>query len=228
MRGKPRFVTFTIACLVAGIGAVQESKNKLPLGWGKVINPDGDCKITGKDDSVTIEVPGKAHNLVPALQKVNAPRILGDVKGDFIAEVEVLGSIQPGGRSTSPPGLPYHGAGLLIWQDEKNLVRFERAAILRNGQVVSYVNLEVHAQGQPPAARPAQVQDKPIHLRLERRGAKIIGSISPDGIAWSALEPLEAQVADSVKLGVAAVNTSSQPFKAELKGLEVFTRAVGR
>src|SRR5262245_57986525 len=70
---------------------------------GKVTDPDGDCKISFSDGKLNIMVPGTAHDLSAELQsKRNAPRVMRDIKGDFIAEVRVDGSFNPAVESTVP------------------------------------------------------------------------------------------------------------------------------
>jgi regulation of enolase protein 1 (concanavalin A-like superfamily) len=214
-----------VFCILASVVVAQEKGGPSPLGWGTVVDPDGDCKIGRNGEIVTIDVPGKIHDLSPEQRKVNAPRILGDVKGDFIAEVEAVGAVQPGGQGTRQGGFPYNGVGLLLWQDEGTMVRLERAAILRNGSLFSYVNLEYRKEGRPVAAKPLQIEDRPLHLRLERRKGTVIGSVSFDGVRWTALEPVPVELAESVKVGIAAVNSATQPFKAEVKGFELFSSA---
>ena len=62
-------------------------------------------------------------------------RILRDITGDFDLRVRVAGTRRPGGRATTTAYSPYHGAGLIIWQDEENYVRLEIAADLQYGKV---------------------------------------------------------------------------------------------
>jgi regulation of enolase protein 1 (concanavalin A-like superfamily) len=226
MRLASTSVLLFIACTVIASAVGQEKASKSPLGWGEFVDPSKDCKASRDGNVVTIQVPGKQHDLSPALRKVNAPRILGEVSGDFIAEIETEGELHPGGPSTNPQGHPYNGVGLLLWQDADNLIRLERAAIMRDGQLLSYVNFEHHRASGPPTAQPLEIPDQSVHLRLERRGDRVIGSVSYDGIRWTALEGFPVQLPQTVKVGIAAVNTAKQPFKAQVKRFEVFTRAV--
>jgi regulation of enolase protein 1 (concanavalin A-like superfamily) len=212
--------------LLAASLSAQNKDSTSPLGWGEYVDPGKDCKVVRDGDTVTIDVPGKLHDLCPAIRKVNAPRILGEVRGDFIAEVEARGDVHPAGASTRPEVAPYNGVGLLLWQDADNLVRLERAAILRDGKLLSYVNFERHHGSDPTTGQPLEIQDHPVRLRLERHGDQVVGSVSYDGVRWTGLEPFSMQLPATVKVGVAAVNTAKQPFQAQVKGFELFTRAV--
>src|SRR5689334_266420 len=99
-------------------------------GWGEAVDPEGDCRfdLDTATGALTIVVPGKTHILSAELRhmKLGAPRVLADARGDFEAKVRVAGAIKPSGAATLPRYAPYHGAGLLIWQDRDNYVRLER------------------------------------------------------------------------------------------------------
>ncbi len=105
--------------------------------WSDVIDPDGDCDVVldRETNRATIVVPATAHLLSAELGRMNAPRILGDIQGDFEIRVKVTGTSHPGGRATTSQYAPYHGAGILLWQDPESYVRLEIAADLRKGKV---------------------------------------------------------------------------------------------
>jgi len=133
---------------------------------------------------VTIEVPPKLHDLSAEMGTVNAPRVLREVEGDFIAEVTVAGAVTAGRPPpTRPRSLPYHGAGpACSGRTRRNFIRLERGGdpcgmadrcpmpTSSNARAVAL------ADGGPKA-----LEDKPLHLRLERRGSRVIGSVSFDG-----------------------------------------------
>jgi regulation of enolase protein 1 (concanavalin A-like superfamily) len=193
-------------------------------GWGQAADPDGDCRFVQKDGKLTIAVPGTLHNLVADRGQVNAPTVLSPVKGEFIAMVKSTGGIRPGPESSVPDGLPYYGAGLLLRVDRDNYFRLERAGLMRDGAFTTYVNFEHFKEGRRAFSKGAVLQDLPTHLRLERRGGSIYASASHDGVHWMPFPALEVRLPDEVKIGVAAVNSSTKPFRAELESLDVFTR----
>src|SRR5690349_15324644 len=80
-------------------------------GWGRAIDPDGDCQVRLDADRLVFDVPGVEHNLTAETGKLNAPRVLRPIEGDFIIEVRVLGAVRPGAVSTAEDSIPYHGAG---------------------------------------------------------------------------------------------------------------------
>ncbi|HEX3450156.1 MAG TPA: DUF1349 domain-containing protein, partial [Isosphaeraceae bacterium] len=194
--------------------------------WGDAVDPDGDCKfeLDPPEDKVRIIVPGKTHILSAEIGRVNAPRILRDIKGDFDVSVRVAGTDHAGGKATTTLYSPYHGAGLLIWQDPKNYVRLEIATDLQHGKPRPYVNFEYRKEGVLAATSGMKNGDNSNHLRLSRRGDEINASFGPDGVRWTSFPTLTAKLNDRLKVGVAAINSSTKPLTAELEGLEVSRR----
>ena len=99
----------------------------------------------------SIFVPAKPHILSAEIGRLNAPRILREVRGDFDARVTVAGVFHPAGRSTVRAyASPYHGGGILLWQDQENYVRLEIAADVQHGKSRPYVNFEYRKDGAWP------------------------------------------------------------------------------
>jgi serine/threonine protein kinase/regulation of enolase protein 1 (concanavalin A-like superfamily) len=194
--------------------------------WGDAIDPDGDCKfeLEPREDKARIIVPGKAHILSAEIGRVNAPRILRDIKGDFDVSVRVAGTDHPAGKATTSQYSPYHGAGLLIWQDPENYVRLEIATDLQHGKARRYVNFEYRRDGALAATSGLKNSDNSYHLRLRRRGDEINASFGPDGVRWNSFPPLTAKLKDRLKVGVAAINSSTKTLTAELEALVVSQR----
>jgi hypothetical protein len=193
-------------------------------GWGQAADPDGDCRFEQMDGKLTILVPGTVHNLVADAGQLNAPTVLSSVRGEFIAMVKSTGGVRPGRDSSVPDGLPYNGTGLLLWVDRDNYIRLERAGLIRDGAFITYVNFEHFSGGRRAYSQGAALGDAATHLRLERRAGSVYASTSQDGVRWTSFPPLQARLPDEVKLGVSAVNSSTKRFRAELEGLNVFTR----
>jgi hypothetical protein len=47
---------------------------------------------------------------------------------------------------------------------------------------------------------------------MERKGSRISGAVSYDGSTWSRLKPIDTVWPPKLKVGLLAINTSSQPF----------------
>ncbi len=195
-------------------------------GWGEAIDPDGDCSIELENGRLTIKVPvpdvPKGHGLEAEWNTLNAPRVLRDIEGDFIADLKVEGSFKPAGGSTKPNSFPFVGAGLLLWSDAGNYIRLERAAIVRNDQLIPYVlfqerrnRLRVPPDGGIP------IPDGPTVLRLERKGDQITAFVSAGGKEWLGFPPRRIDLPAKLKLGVAAISSSGEPFTVTLENFRV-------
>jgi predicted Ser/Thr protein kinase/regulation of enolase protein 1 (concanavalin A-like superfamily) len=185
---------------------------------GEFIDPDRDCafRLNAEGDGATIAVPGTAHLLSIERGWINAPRLLRSVASDFDVTVRV-GGIEPPGRKASTPLYPaYHGAGLLIWQDERNYFRFELAEGYLEGRPRRFLNYEYRQDGQLVASH-GRVLDRDrdqLYLRLTRRGSTLMAAYGPDGITWTDANPLLTTFAETVSVGLVAINSSLRPLEA--------------
>ena len=183
-----------------------------PSDWGDVIDPDRDCRVVVESERnrATISVPGTPHILSAEIARVNAPRILRDIKGDFDVRVRVMGTGHPGGRATTTRYAPYHGAGILIWQDQENYLRLEIAADLQRGKIRPYVNFEYRKDGALAVSCGRNIVDGSTHLRLKRRGDQLYAAFGPDGDRWTSFSPLSASLKERLNVGVSAINTATK------------------
>lgn len=192
-------------------------------GWGTAFDPLGDCSMECDGTTLVIGVPGTLHDFSVERGRVDAPRLLREVEGDFVADVTVAGYTAPQVGRTSTSYLPYHGAGLLIWLDRDNYIRLERAAIYRDGGLFHYVNFELRTNANMESSFGKGVEEGPIALRLERRGRHITAAYRVEGQDEVKLKRgLSVRGwGDSLQVGVAAVNTAAAPFDAELRDFRV-------
>jgi regulation of enolase protein 1 (concanavalin A-like superfamily) len=167
-----------------------------------------------KEGALTCQVQGTLHDLNIDIGKTNGPRVVQEVEGDFLAEVKVCGSFQPGPVRTGPRSVPVNGGGLLLWQDDGNYIRLERAAMYRDGRVLGIVNFESREHGTREQVHNKGGLDprQDIWLRLERRGAVISGSFSTDGRSWEDLEPMDVGWPERLEIGVDVVNSCGDPM----------------
>ena len=225
LRNRHALIVLAAASLLAWANAGEDQKKRELKGWGTLVDPDGDCEIEQAKGTLTITVPATAHDLGAEHNQMSAPRVLRKMSGDFTAQVLVTGTFQPQGPGTLPDRAPFNGAGLLLWQDENNYIRFERASFVRDGDNRSYyASFEQRKDGQ--TVRFAEATDLPLrdedtYVRLERRGDEIHASASHDGKEWQSLEPMKVELPKDVKVGVAVVNTSAKPLKVQFKEFKV-------
>jgi regulation of enolase protein 1 (concanavalin A-like superfamily) len=192
--------------------------------WGRVIDPWRDCDVLldREHDRLKIRVPGTPHVLsteVPELP-MNAPRVVRRVRGDFTAGVRVLGRLEPG-RSRTTHYAPYHGAGLIVWQDPSNYLRLERAVGFINGRHHPYVNYELREGGRLVMSHGITTEDRSLFLRIRRRGRAFSAWYSRDGRRWAELATVDASLDERIDVGVAAINSSVRALSAELEWLRV-------
>jgi regulation of enolase protein 1 (concanavalin A-like superfamily) len=195
--------------------------------WGRAVDPDADCdfEMDPSGNKVRIIVPGKTHILSAEIGQINAPRILRAIQGDFDLRVRVAGISRPGGRASTTVYSPYHGAGLVIWQDEENYVRLEIAADVKYDKVRPYVNFEYRKEGALAVSRGMNNGDSSNQLRLKRRGDEIFASFGPDGARWNSFPPLTVRLNDRLMVGVTAINSSTKLLTAEFEQFDVVDRA---
>jgi regulation of enolase protein 1 (concanavalin A-like superfamily) len=191
-----------------------------PGGWGEAQDPDRDSKITQTADKIQIEVPGTYHDLWPE-GKVNAPRVLRDGSGDFTFEVQSSGEVTAA-EGTAISRNPFLAATIVLWVDEKNFVRLDRASVFRDGKQIFFAYFHVFVNGKRTVQLSTDFESKPTWLRLVRRGDKITASARQDAsAAWRSFPQQTVKLPDKVKVGVAALNNTNQPFTAEFADLKI-------
>jgi regulation of enolase protein 1 (concanavalin A-like superfamily) len=223
-RSRRLFTSLIALCAtVAARAGDHATPSDLP-GWGHVLDPSRDCDVSldAERDRLRITVPGTPHVLSaedPELP-MNAPRVVRRVRGDFTAGVRVLGRLEPG-RSRTTHYDPFHGAGLIVWQDPSNYLRLERAVGSIKGRPHPYVNYELREGGRLALSHGITVEDRPLFLKLRRQGRAFSAWYSRDGRRWVELASVEATLGERVQVGVVAVNSSARTLAAELEGFSV-------
>ncbi len=200
-----------------------------PLGedWDKPLDPDKDCKFLRDRDSLTIEMPGSDHDFDIRRGRLNAPRLLREIEGDFVMRVRVRLECSPTSESTIVGEPTSASGGFLIVLSENACIRLEYGIRPRWVKAKGYAAL---IDCQPPARKgqidgkwderwkhwPLTAKAEHAYLRLERRGKVLYPAISPDGDKW---EPLIGSywyedLPEKLKVGLAAFSTSTKPSKA--------------
>lgn len=187
-------------------------------GIGSWFDPDKDSQYRSDGSGVTITIPGTPHVNSLQIRKANAPRILREVKGDFLAQVRIPDRIQPGSQPLEGFPIAFQGAGLLLWQDEKNYVRLERAAASAPDRPLSHqILLESLRDGKPGKPEYLTIREKPILLRMERKGSDINCSYSADGKTWIPVKNAALGFNNAVGVGVSAGNLAPKSFSARFE-----------
>ncbi|HEY7326821.1 MAG TPA: DUF1349 domain-containing protein [Gemmataceae bacterium] len=196
------------------VGSPSASGGGQSVVWNPPVDPDRDCTFKTADGKLTITVPGKDHDLDLERSRFNAPRLLREVKGDFTAQVCIRGSFEPSTNSTAAGRVPFLGAGLVIWVDEKTFFRLERAVMHRENDV--HV---IHCGGcqdgklQPTGGFFPLPSGEATYVRLERQDNTLSAFASADGQNWTRVIAFGGlSLPETVKIGVDAISTSSRPF----------------
>lgn len=190
---------------------------------GRPIDPDGDCEFTYDAGKLTIAVPGTHHDLSAEIGKMNAPRVVQEVDADFDATVEFFGEFSPSG-AVGEGRMPYHGAGIVVMQDERNYIRLELATIRRpGGELHRYINFELRRDGvvPPGASMSIPVDGNFIRLSLERRGNRFTPSFYSPKTGLTFMPPFRMLLPADLTVGVVAVNGSTTPFAPQFRGFQL-------
>jgi regulation of enolase protein 1 (concanavalin A-like superfamily) len=217
-------LTLVVVCgsLLLGAGLAEEKKPQAVKGWGTVVDPDGDCQVAEEKGVVTITVPKTHHDLTHAADatKLNSPRILQEVSGNFRVEVKVKAFPLPEKDTSSSGKYSFVSAGLLIWQDDKNFIRMDRAAEGATGG--PFVWVERFADGKAAGQQFRQLTDKDTTLRVERSKDQFTFSVREDeGKEWVEVHTEQAGLPDKLQVGVLAINTTTKEFAPQLSGFKV-------
>ncbi len=210
------------------------------------VDPSKDCKLEKDEEAMKfrILVPGnKVHTLATyAVSRIdkkkslhNAPMVLAEVEGDFLAMVEVTGEMSPG--STLPKDrqgndLPFtfNGAGLVLYQNKDNFVRLERTAgiAVDSLQSIHKVLIEIVKDGKHLDTTNIYwpVKEGNVQLIMIRRKGKARFQFrESDALVSFASPEFELDLPKKVKLGLTASNISAKPFTANFDDFAVVNDA---
>jgi hypothetical protein len=204
-----------------------EPQGKSLPDWGLAIDPDNDCKIVPESKkSLSIEVPGTWHDLNPHVNKLNSPRVVRTVEGDFSITVKVAGNFKPDGKPQNPKSVPSNGGGIIVWNNSDNFIRLERFAISRKGKVGTFILFLEREAGFQGAEHNENYAGGDCYLRMERKGSRIIGSTSTDGAKWKQLKPIDTLWPSQLKVGLSVTNSNSDPLAVKFEDVEVTGKVV--
>jgi len=223
----------------SGIWTLERRSNRTLVkpvdlrAWGKFVDPRGECQIKREPSRVVITAPGtRPYNLLPLEgHNLDAPRLLHEVEGDFILQVKVPPYERPTDKSSSrgKDRVSFRAAGLVLWVDAENLVRYERASIgeasAGYGGGAPYLHLEQYADGNRARDEMTMLPDDPAAntwLEIERRGMRLDLRHSPDGKTWQPWKPVIIKnLPPRVSIGIVAQNSTNTDFSPAFENLAV-------
>lgn len=198
-----------------------------PLGL--LVDPMRDCRTRVEEDgALSIIVPNQPHIYDPDAKIVSAPRALVEVDGDFMAEVKVSGEIKPGTKPVAKAAFTFQGAGLVLWQDEGNYVRFERTSLysVQTGPL-NQLLVENCKEGRMGQRVFITTKPQPLLLRMARKGTLLTCTYSYDGKTWLPAKKWEPGMSARVNVGISASNLSPRSFTARFEDLRI-TKPTGK
>ncbi len=188
--------------------------------FGQEVDPDGDVEIKPDGKNLLIMIPGTAHVLAPERDKMNAPRVVSPVRGNFVVTVRVDGTFNPRAPSTVKGLSPRQTGGLILWKDAKNYLVFQRRVSVGDEEkMANQAVLEELVGGKKGVThrQPAGTEG-PLYLRVERKGSRISADFSHDGQTWKDLKPVDTTWAEgTIQVGVVGVNTSPGPHSVSFE-----------
>ena len=171
-------------------------------------DPNADATYNVAGDAITIVAPN-GNDLWPTYN-FNAPRLTKSVSGDFILKVRVQG----GWRDN------YNGAGLTVYSGKDSVIRFERGipGVPGGNHVVIFGFVNGRETGRAHIPFPGQ----DVHLKLERNGNQFAAYASADGVSWTKVGMIKAELPATVEAGLTLVNQhNSNTFRATFSGFEL-------
>ena len=221
----PLIPWLSLLLCVAGIrlGCAEEGP-ELIEAWGQVINPGGDSQVRLDGQSLTIDYGPGPHGLDAESGRMNSPRVLQDLAGDFSIQVTVDGDL-PLPELDGVKTWAYISGGIVLFQDDKNYIRFERASFTRNGTIWHYANFEQRIEAK--RTRMGRFADfplqpaKPVELRLEVKADTVRALVRHVGDEWHDLGIARMKNRDRLLAGVSGVKTDAGRAEVSFRDLQV-------
>jgi S1-C subfamily serine protease len=208
--------------MIAGLSTESDQPRTVPK-WSCEVNVAEGVKIKHHPGSSTIELPaGVAMVNAPQFKLFNAPSALVRVDGEFVAMVEITNDFDPGGTTISTSTgrrfpFTFQGAGLLIWQDEKNFIRLERCKGSDGGiGLIHRVLVEIYKDGRAAGIYYSKgIPEKPMILAAHRKGTTMQFSFAEPPGRLTVFKELALDFNPSILVGISASNLSKQPLTAK-------------
>ena len=201
--------------------------------WGRFVDLTKQCRIDRSPSRAVITAPGsRPLNLLPlAGYNLDAPRLMEEVLGDFVVHVQVPPYERPAANSSSrgQGKVSFRAAGLVVWIDEENLLRFERASVGEPSPGYAggapYLHVEHYIAGKRNRDELTLLPDDPAvatWLEIERRGEQLKLWVSVDGKEWQPWRTVFVpDLPGRVSIGVAACNSTNTDFSPAFENLSV-------
>ncbi|HEX6683928.1 MAG TPA: ThuA domain-containing protein, partial [Candidatus Limnocylindrales bacterium] len=174
--------------------------------WGAIVREDAAAyRVEGgalKIDVSNGDIYGSGNSGPTNFMLQNAPA------GDWTIQTKVDGSLL---------NEQYQQAGLIVYRDDDNYLKFNYIVDNQAGQPLSRrieFRSEIGGAVQNPQPQATNLADAVWHLRLAKVGNVYTASYSLDGTTWTTLEPLtNAAVAEATKVGLFSLGAAQLASK---------------
>jgi len=205
---------------------LPDAASELPGGWGRGVDPEKAATFSASSGELIIDLKTVQTDLWES--RVNAPRALTEVEGEFTATVRVDPVPAPAVSSR------WNSAGLVVMIDERNLFRLDRGMWSGDKdrpdvRVVHDLLIQGYRdyRSENPWLKPDPAA--PLWMRVERRGHQLLAAISTDAKTWTELKPQDiSEWPQKLRVGVVAMSSAAQPFPARFFDFTLTTGGAAR
>ena len=127
----------------------------------------------------------------------------------------------PGNVDSTSGSISFISAGLLLWADDKNFIRLERASV--GALEIPFAWMEQFADGKSTTNAQKQLPDKDTGLKVVRKGKEFTFSYDEtgDGKNWTELQTVTMALPAKLNVGVLCINTTARDLDGKLTGLKL-------
>jgi len=171
--------------------STRDNFNSLNTKW-RWVDPGEDCNFsfTKKHGYLFVTAPKGNNDLF--VGSYNGPRMVQSVSGDFTIETKV----------TTKPDQHCEGAGLLVWQGEGDLVRFERVFNKMGSMKGNLLRLDKEEGGLYQTVASRKLNWGVVYLRLKCTAGSLLAAYSKDGIEWQEFATTQIELLEETDVGI--------------------------
>lgn len=198
----------------------ETDEEKIEKAFGTIEDPEKDCEFKLDDGKLKITMKGgKQYDWDDEGKVKNCPRIVREVKGDFVATVKAYAELPEKAKLADNVTSKWMevGAGLIIARTEKLAWRagvHDLRGDKRGPTIMTPTSFG-------PAGIPIdKIGDGPW-VRLTRKGDQLSTAVSGDGKKWLGVLSFKCDADDAVRVGVYGVSNISEDVTVTLSEFSV-------
>lgn len=201
----------------------EDEAAKLRHVYGAWSDRDGDCAFKLSGGELRVSLPAKEHALASPVRQPrgaeNAPRVLREVEGDFVAVVRVAFPLPA--RGPAEKGKFACAGGLLAWVDQNDWVAVRRCAVSEEDLAEEFWSSQREGFVTSAKVHPSAKPEGSGLVRLRREGGEVRTGWSRDGKEWKEFGVWKVKWGGPVKVGVVAENSLKAPVEVTFDRYEL-------